>query len=363
MRCPGWLVLGRMVLALSGLGAWIGAAAWAGTAGDPSVGPLWHSANLQPSPAGVEGHDPVAPAERLGNLAYHRHLERLGIPPTYDFLQPLIGASPAVARLEQGTLLFPSSGVRVPIGVRSLPAGSVPLPPSILATPDARWVLTVVPYLLPPGRAVQHRVMAYSATGVLGPTFEHQPTHALRGHADRLVAVDRLVTSTGYCEGLRWSFRFYDLQAGTTAEYGCAEGACGDALFVALGPRGPYLLAVEELEADQASTLAIRLVVLDPEGQPLASGGFAHSAEAAPATGGSCAAVDRLAGGSPVALRRLAFVEPATRADGWRLGFVRDRGVEVWILTGVSPAGAPLLRRTPLDPSSDSPVRPSVPSR
>jgi hypothetical protein len=350
-----------MVLALSGLGAWIGAAAWAGTAGDPSVGPLRHSANLQPSPAGMEGHDPVAPAERLGNLAYHRHLERLGIPPTYDFLQPLIGASPAVARLEQGTLLFPSSGVRVPIGVRSLPAGSVPLPPSILATPDARWVLTVVPYLLPPGRAVQHRVMAYSATGVPGPTFEHQPTHALRGHADRLVAVDRLVTSTGYCEGLRWSIRFYDLQAGTTAEYGCGEGACGDALFVALSPSGPYLLAVEEAEA--GSTLVIRLGVVGPDGRPLASGWFAHSTAASPATGGSCAAVDRLTAGSPVAVRRLAFAEPAMQTDGWRLGFARDRGAEVWILTGVSPSASPLLRRAPLDPSSGSPVRPSVPSR
>lgn len=350
MRRTGWLVLGRMVLALSGLGAWIGAAAWAGAAGDASVGPLRHSASLSPSPVGLEGLGPAAPAGQLGDLAYHRHLERLGIPPTYDFLQPLSGAPAAIARLEQGILVFPSSGVRVPIGVRSLPAGSVPLPPSIVATPDARWVLAVLPYLLPPGRAVQHRVMAYSATGAPGPTFEHQPTHALRGHADRLVAVDRLVTSTGYCEGLRWSIRFYDLQAGTTAEYGCAEGACGDALFVALSPSGPYLLAVEEAEADPGSTLVIRLGVVGPDGRPLASGWFAHSTAASPAAGGSCAAVDRLTAGSPVAVRRLAFAEPAIQTDGWRLGFARDRGAEVWILTGVSPSVSPPLPRVPSTP-------------
>jgi hypothetical protein len=355
MKGTDRLVAVVMVLVLTGLGAWIGAAAWAGAAGEPSVGPLRHSASLRPLPAEVERLSPVVSARRLGDLAYHQHLERLGIPPTYDFLQPLVGAPPAIAHLEQGVLVFPSSGVRVPIGVRSLPAGSVPLPPSILATPDARWVLAVVPYLLPPGRAVQHRVMAYSATGAPGPTFEHQPTHTLRGHADRLVAVERLVSSTGYCEGLRWSIRYYDLQAGATAEYGCAEGACGDALFVALSPGGPYLLAVEELEADPIPTLAIRLLVLGPDGRPLASGWFAHSTEAAPTAGGSCAAVDRLAAGSPVAVRRLAFAEPEMETAGWRLGFARDRGVEVWILTGVSPSVSPSL---PRGPSIPQPVRP-----
>ncbi len=221
MRRGGWLLLGRMVLALTGLGAWIGAAAWAGAAGEASVGPLRHSASLSPSPVGLEGLGPAAPAGQLGDLAYHRHLERFGIPPTYDFLQPLSGAPAAIARLEQGALVFPSNGVRVPIGVWLLPAGSVSLPPSIMATPDGRWVLAVLP--IPIHQSSSHRIMAYSASGAPGPTFEHQPTHALRGHADRLVAVDRLVTSTGYCEGLRWSIRFYDLQAGTTAEYGCAK--------------------------------------------------------------------------------------------------------------------------------------------
>jgi hypothetical protein len=325
-----------MILALTGLGVWIAAVAWAGAAGKPSVGPLRHSASLRPAPVGLEGLGPVPSAGRLGDLAYHRHLERLGTPPTYDFLRSLVSAPPAIARLEQGTLMFPSSGARVPIGAVPLQGGSVPLPPSVVATPDARWVLAVLPHLLPPGRAVQHRVMAFTATGTPGPIFEHQPTHALRGHADMLVAVDRLVTSTGYCEGFRWSIRFYDLRAGTTAEYGCAEGACGDALFVALGPRGPYLLAVEELEADPISALTTRLFIVDPDGKELASGWLAQPADDTHAAGGSCAAVDRLAAGSPAALRLLAYVQEAKPLGEWRLGFVRDRGVEVWILTGAS---------------------------
>ncbi|MEI8190464.1 MAG: hypothetical protein WCI75_12180 [candidate division NC10 bacterium] len=339
MRCPGWVVgLGRTLLALALLCGGAGGMAQAEDSRSGGASPSRHSASLTPLAALPGGVEASRAADRLGDLAYHRHLGRRGFPPAYDFLQPLIAAPPTTVRVEKNALVFPVRGTRAPFGAPTLPTGSAPLPPSLVSTPDSRWVLAIFPYYFPPGRTTHHRVAVYSHDGVRGHIFDSQPTHVLRGYPDLLVAIDRLVMSTGYCEALRWSFRFYDLRAGTIAEYACPDAQCGDALFVALRAGGPYLLALESVEAAmQQSAVFTRLFILRPDGKPLAAGWFSHPLDGGPAAGGeSCSAVDLHTSRSSFAIGKLSDVLPLEGETAWLLRFEGGVGESLWRL-GSSP--------------------------
>ena len=339
MRCPGRVAArGLTLLALALFCGGAGEIAKAEDSRSGGASPSRHSASLTPLAALPEGVEASRAADRLGDLAYHRHLGRHGFPPSYDFLQPLVAAVPTAVRVEKNVLAFPMRETRLPFGAPTPPAGSAPLPASLVSTPDSRWVLAIVPYYFPPGRTTRHRVAVYSHDGVLGHSFDSQPTHVLRGYPDLLIAADRLVMSTGYCEALRWSFRFYDLRVGTIAEYACPDGQCGDALFVALRAGGPYLLALESVEAAIGQRAVFTHVfILRPDGKPLAAGWFSHPLDGGPAAGAeSCSAADLHTSRSSFAIGKLTEVLPLEGETAWLLRFEDGTGESLWRL-GSSP--------------------------
>lgn len=328
-----WASLG---LALMAVLAVSGPAPQAAT-GSQGVPRVWHSPNVQAVPAAPSAG---AAAIHLGDLAYGRYFDRHAMPPPYEFLEPLTEPSVQHVRLEEGRLRFPERGFSVSLPRNALPAGAAPMPPSVRTTPDARWILVVFPYYLPPAREIHHHVGVYAANGSFMGRLDTLPTHALRGASGVLVARDRIVLSTGYCEGLRWSFRFYHLASMTVAEYGCPEGRCGDALFTRLAASGHLLVALEVVEEtpERGRVAATRLYILDGQGALVASGAFASIEGGAAMRGGSdaggCATAEVVAARSPFAVRNLRAVEPLPSGGGWRVRFSGSSGVGEYHLSG-----------------------------
>jgi hypothetical protein len=306
----------------------------------------WRSASLAPLPAAQAGQPGPGEAQRLGRLAYNAHFDETGAPPPMDFLAPLQAPAPDAARLTARGLVLPGRPAPLPLARDVYPALAQPAEPFLLALP-AGGVLVAYPYFLFEAKHTYYTVQRLDAAGRPVTRYDSLPTHVLAARPDVLVAVER----SGCCESLQWSVRIYPAD-GSVTEYGCPEGACGDVLFTALAPGGPYLLGMESLQrvAETGSALATRLFVLDAGGRLQAQGTLLFAIRDRALTwarGGiecACAWRDVLPLLAPQPLRALADVA-ALPGDRWRVRFLSAPDAPAgWALHSGTQEPVPVVR-------------------
>ena len=295
----------------------------------------WHGANAEAMATAA------APGSALGDNAYDHHFLTTGAPPEWPFLVPLAAAPAAIARIENGDVVF-ASGARVRLTGAGIPDIATPAIPYLLSAPAAERLLAVEPYYLLRDKETRHVVTVYTLDGRATARFDTLPTHALAGIADVLVAPSR----TGCCETMMWSVRFYDLAAGTVFAKDCPPGQCGDMVLARLAG-GELLLGLEEFATYPAlgSSVTTRLLVMSTRGLPLAGATFVHAhrdASIGVANTGTCGTRTLVADRSPFALPNLVAVEPASNG-AWTIRFAQS----AWHVTGVAEA-APDISFLPL---------------
>jgi hypothetical protein len=303
------------------------------TVGGPAAS--WHGANVEA--AAVTPFSGPA----LGDNAYDRHFLMTGAPPEWPFLTPLAAAPAAIARIEDGGVVF-ASGARVRLTGAGIPDIATPAVPYLLFAPAAERLLAVEPYYLLRDKETRHVVTVYTPDGRATAHFDTLPTHALAGIPDVLVAPSR----TGCCETMMWSVRVYDLAAGTVFAKDCPPGQCGDVVLARLAG-GELLLGMEEFATYPAegSSVTTRLMVMSARGVPLAGATFVHAhrdASIGVANTGTCGTRTLVADRSPFALPNLVAVTPAQ--DGvWTIRFAQS----AWHVIGLAEA-APDVAFLPL---------------
>jgi hypothetical protein len=295
----------------------------------------WHGANVEAAT--------LTPSKgpALGDNAYDHHFLMTGAPPEWPFLTPLAAAPAAIARIEDGEVVF-ASGTRVRLTGAGIPDIATPAIPYLLSAPAAERLLAVEPYYLLRDKETRHVVTVYTPDGRATARFDTLPTHALAGIADVLVAPSR----TGCCETMMWSMRFYDLTAGTVFAKDCPPGQCGDLVLARLRG-GELLLGLEEFATypAQGSSVTTRLLVMSGRGTPLAGATFVHAhrdASIGVANTGTCGTRTLVADRSPFALPNLVAIEPAADA-AWTIRFAQS----AWHVSGITEA-APDIAFLPL---------------
>jgi hypothetical protein len=337
---PGALATGVILLALGCIAAAPAPLAVSG----PTL--HWHSASLAPLPPGAPERLEPPPAQPLGRLAYNAHFDETGAPPPMDFLVPLQAPEPEAARLTPRGVYLAGRATPVALLADAYPALAQRGEPYLLA-PPAGGVLVAYPYFLFGAKHTYYTVQRLDAAGRAVARYDHLPTHALAAQPDVLVAVER----SGCCESLQWSVRIY-APDGSVTEHGCPEGACGDVVFAALAPGGPYLLGMESLQrvAETGSAVATRLFVLDGEGRVQAQGTLLFAIRDRALTrareGVQCACSWRDVLPSLASHPVRALADVTALPDGrWRLRFQpADDAPAVWTLSAAASEPVPFVR-------------------
>lgn len=278
----------------------------------------WYSANLTEVPVDqihtIQFKKDYFPAYHapLGHMAYNKHFDTFGSPPSLNFLHPLKKGSP-LAKIQDEHVVFMKAGKKVPLNSTIVPSYADGANPYLLSIPDLDRVLVAYPYYLFQDKDNVCITEMYSGSGSLLTTFSTVPTHVSANNPSLLIAPER----SGCCDSLRWSIRFFDLKQDSVSEYSCPEGFCGDVLFTKFGRNGPFLIAQEIVEniGEIGSSLQTNIYIVENDGALSASCKIIHAIH------DPNISKHVMNAASPYAVSNLLAVDPLPERNTWLIRF------------------------------------------